>query len=260
MRTVSHRASVFAIVLIASLIGVGTMQPLEAATFRPSKIQEARNARLQRHLKKAAGSSSSSSSGRSVRPRAKRHGSGGSGANRTEAGPNSHVAIPTISFSNISKNYGDSSFYLVPTSDSDGGFTFSSNNDTVATISGNTVTIHNAGTVTITATLGATSRFAGSSATATLTVNTIAPTIIPLISISKVTTDPPFVLSDPTSNSAGAFTFTSTNPGVALISGRTVTIAGPGTTTIISTQAASGNYKSGSGTTSLTVSVGLEEA
>ena len=58
---------------------------------------------------------------------------------------------------------------------------------------------------------------------------------------------------DPSSNSAGAFTFTSSNTSVATISGRTVTILSGGTTTITATQAASLNYISASTTASFVV-------
>ena len=55
-----------------------------------------------------------------------------------------------------------------------------------------------------------------------------------------------FNLSNPTSDSIGAFTYTSSNAAVARISGSTVTIVGKGTTTITATQAAFGEYNSGS--------------
>ena len=52
----------------------------------------------------------------------------------------------------------------------------------------------------------------------------------------------------------GSFVFISSNPEVATISGRTVTIVGAGTTTITASQAPSGNYGSGTATTDLLVS------
>ncbi len=72
--------------------------------------------------------------------------------------------------------------------------------------------------------------------------------------ITKTYGDASFTLVDPTSASAGAFTYTSDNTGVATISGNTVTITGAGTTTITATQAASGIYSSASTTATLTVS------
>ncbi len=60
---------------------------------------------------------------------------------------------------------------------------------------------------------------------------------------SKTFGDAPFALTAPSTNSDGAFTYSSSNPAVATISGRTVTIVGAGTTTITATQAATFNYK-----------------
>lgn len=70
---------------------------------------------------------------------------------------------------------------------------------------------------------------------------------------NKVATDAPFALTAPTSNSAGAFTYTSSNTNVATISGSTVTLVGTGATTITAIQAAAGAYGSGSITATLNV-------
>ena len=64
----------------------------------------------------------------------------------------------------------------------------------------------------------------------------------------------PFTITAPTSNSAGAFTYTSSDSTVATISGNTVTIVGAGTTVITANQAASGSYSSGSASATLVVS------
>ncbi|MFC6877551.1 hypothetical protein ACFQFB_10540, partial [Flavobacterium myungsuense] len=61
---------------------------------------------------------------------------------------------------------------------------------------------------------------------------------------SKFVTSAAFTLVQPSSNSAGAFTYTSSNPLVATISGSTVTIVGIGTSIITATQAAAGPYRS----------------
>ncbi|MDO8317031.1 MAG: HYR domain-containing protein, partial [Flavobacterium sp.] len=61
-------------------------------------------------------------------------------------------------------------------------------------------------------------------------------------------------LTDPTSNSSGAFTYTSSNTAVATISGNTVTPLTAGSTTITATQASSGNYMQGTISCTLTVS------
>ncbi|WP_395062746.1 MopE-related protein, partial [Flavobacterium sp.] len=71
---------------------------------------------------------------------------------------------------------------------------------------------------------------------------------------AKVFGDAPFMLTAPTSNSAGAFTYTSSNLSVATISGSTVTVTGIGTSTITAVQAADGSFDAGSTTASLVVS------
>jgi hypothetical protein len=60
-----------------------------------------------------------------------------------------------------------------PITDSDGTFTYTSNNESVATISGTTVTIVGAGQTTITATQAATAIYNSGTITATLTVRNI---------------------------------------------------------------------------------------
>ena len=71
---------------------------------------------------------------------------------------------------------------------------------------------------------------------------------------AKVLGDAPFTLTDPTSSSTGAFTYTSGNTAVATISGNVVTLIGVGTSVITANQAAAGIYTSGSVTANLVVS------
>ncbi|MGO4819175.1 beta strand repeat-containing protein [Flavobacterium sp. W22_SRS_FP1] len=75
--------------------------------------------------------------------------------------------------------------------------------------------------------------------------------------VNKMYHDVTFTIGTPTSNSTGAFTYTSSNPAVATISGSIVTILSAGTSTITANQAADGNFSSGSVTALLTV--GSEE-
>ncbi len=72
-----------------------------------------------------------------------------------------------------------------------------------------------------------------------------APTLSGFAVAPKVVGDASFTLTAPTSNSTGAFTYTSSNTAVATISGNTVTIVGAGSTTITATQAAAGSYGEG---------------
>jgi hypothetical protein len=68
-----------------------------------------------------------------------------------------------------------------------------------------------------------------------------------------INTSAPFILTKPTSNSTGAFTYTSSNTNVATISGTTVTITGVGTSIITAAQAAAGAYAAASITATLNV-------
>lgn len=162
---------------------------------------------------------------------------------------------PTITgFASISKTFGNAAFNLTaPTSNSNGAFTYASLNTNVATISGTTVTIIGAGTSTITATQAATASYSGGTIATTLIVTKANPTITGFGAISKTVGDAAFNLTAPTSNSTGAFTYTSSNASVASINGTTVTIIGAGTATITATQAANANYTSGSIAASITV-------
>jgi gliding motility-associated-like protein len=72
--------------------------------------------------------------------------------------------------------------------------------------------------------------------------------------ITKTFGDPSFNLTVPTSASAGAISFTSSDTSVATINGSTVSIVGAGSTTITASQAANGNYLSATTSTTLTVS------
>jgi gliding motility-associated-like protein len=75
-----------------------------------------------------------------------------------------------------------------------------------------------------------------------------------MAAITKTFGDANFSLTAPTSASAGAITYTSSDANVASISGATVTIVGVGTATITATQAANGNYNTATTSTTLTVS------
>lgn len=65
----------------------------------------------------------------------------------------------------------------------------------------------------------------------------------------KTIGNPAFTITAPTSNSPGAFSYTSSNTSVATISGNTITLLGVGTTTITANQAASGSFLAASVTT-----------
>jgi streptogramin lyase len=163
--------------------------------------------------------------------------------------------IPTITnFSIPTKTIGDIPFTITPPdSNSSGSFTYTSSNTLVATISGNTLTIVGGGTTTITATQAATANYNSADIFATFQLNKLTPTITNFSIPQKTFGDIPFLITPPTSNSTGSFSYTSSNTSVATISGNTITIVGGGNTNIIATQAETANYTSGTITTSLQV-------
>jgi gliding motility-associated-like protein len=157
-----------------------------------------------------------------------------------------------MSLDAINKSYGDATFTVAAISNSDGVITYTSSDETVAKISGTTVTIIGVGTATITATQVSTSAFTAASTTAVLTVSSKAP-IISLSAIYKTYGDSSFSIAA-TSTSDGAITYTSSDATVVTISGTTVTIVGAGTATITATQAAAGGYDAATATATITVS------
>ena len=166
------------------------------------------------------------------------------------------LSLPTLSnFSITTRGVGNAPFTLTsPVSNSAGAFIYTSSNPAVATVSGSTVTIVAIGTTTITAIQAVTATYASNSITSTFTV-LLSPTLSNFSVPSKIPGDAPFALTAPTSNSDGAFTYSSSNPAVATVTGSTVTIVDGGTTTITATQAVTATYVSNSITATFTVTL-----
>ncbi len=163
---------------------------------------------------------------------------------------------PTLGAFNVPpKQIGSLPFELIPpTSDSSGLFTYTSSDASIATINGSTLTVVGIGSCIITAIQAANAGFSSASITANFDVTALAPPTIGVFNVpSKMLGSPPFQLTDPTSNSAGAFSYTSSNLSVATISGSTVTIIGVGNSTIVATQAAFGTFASGNTSAIFTV-------
>ena len=157
-------------------------------------------------------------------------------------------------FSVVTKTFGDASFNIIaPTTNGNGAFTYTSSDTSVATVTGSRITIVGGGSATITAVQAATVNYLTETITAPFTVNQKAPTITNFVVPAKITADAPFSLIAPTSNSSGAFTYTSSDTSVATIEGSTVTIVGNGSSIITATQESTANYLSGSITSTLIV-------
>lgn len=126
-----------------------------------------------------------------------------------------------------------------PISNSTGAFTYSLPTNTVASLSGTLLQFNTVGTTTLTVNQAATSDFTAGSTTATINVTT-PPTIL-FPNQNKTVGDASSVLSA-TSNSSGAFTYTSSNTAVASVSGTNLLINSEGITEISASQAANGFY------------------
>jgi hypothetical protein len=140
--------------------------------------------------------------------------------------------------------YGSGPFDLTnPTSSPSGGiFTFTSSNTEVATISGRRVTILKAGNTTITATRAVEAGVLSASITALFTVNIATPTLSNFTISNKSFSDVSFVLTNPTSNSPGVFSFFSLTPSIVAVSGNIATLKGLGRAQIQATQFPATNY------------------
>ncbi|MFY7886728.1 MAG: Ig-like domain-containing protein, partial [Dolichospermum sp.] len=98
-------------------------------------------------------------------------------------------------FSIPTKTYGDAPFTIIaPTSNSSGTFSYTSSNTSVATISGNTITIVGAGSSDITATQSETQDYTSGTIISTFQVNQLTPTITNFSIPTKTYGDAPFTI------------------------------------------------------------------
>jgi hypothetical protein len=161
------------------------------------------------------------------------------------------------------KNYGDAPITInAPQSDSQGAFTYSSSDPSVATINGNQIIIGNVGQCEITANQDASGNYtSGISNPAQFVVNKIAPTISLSLPTVLYTNTTPFSLTQYTTSSntqGGTFSYTIGNTQVATISGETLTPVAAGTTSITVSQTSTKNYTQGTSTpVTLTISLAL---
>ena len=164
--------------------------------------------------------------------------------------------IPTIGgFNDLSVNLSQNIITLTPpTSTSDGSWSYESLNPALATISGNTVSLRDGGTVQIRANQAITQKWTAASKTMTLTINAPAPTIgsfsditLSIDSVAKVQ------LTMPNSNSTGTWTLSSSDPSVVGLEGYTILALKTGTATITAKQSPAGGYRSASVSMKVTI-------
>jgi hypothetical protein len=155
------------------------------------------------------------------------------------------------------KTYGDAPFTVKnPTTtntDNSNNFTYTSSNTNIATVSGDIITIITAGNTIITATQDPTYNFNLGSIDTSFVVNKANPSLMNFSIPIKTYGEASFNIIDPSTNSPGAFTYTTNDSNIADISGNTITIMGAGTTTITATQATTNNYISDTINTSIVV-------
>ena len=124
-----------------------------------------------------------------------------------------------------------------------------------ATKAGNIITIVGNGSSIITASQASTTDYIAGSIAATIVVSLPLPTIGKMTLPAKTFGNAPFSLIAPTSNSAGSFTYTSSNVAVAKITGNTITILKIGSSIITAIQAGNTSYTSGTITSTLVVTL-----
>lgn len=134
-----------------------------------------------------------------------------------------------------------------PTSTSDGSWSFTSSNPNVATVAGNKVTFHSAGSTFIYANQASTPNWKSAMAQMRLDVVAIAPVLGTFGDITMTKGGiASFTLNPPTSTSSAWWTFTSSNPSVATVVSNSascvVTPLSFGTTVITASQNAVGDF------------------
>jgi hypothetical protein len=178
-------------------------------------------------------------------------GTGPSGNGRTVAG--SVVSqeftpfakfTPTFTWSDVSKNLGDSSFTLTaPSPSTPGTFTYSSATTSVISLTGTTATVGNAGTSVITATFTPTNTVDYNSTTTTMTISVIGNSqTITFPDLLPITLGGAAPTATATASSNLTVAFTSATTAVCTVTGTTITVLTTGTCTINANQAGNGTY------------------
>lgn len=152
-------------------------------------------------------------------------------------------ANQTITFNVLGpKTYGDAPFQITATASSGLAVSLASSNSSVATISGNTITIAGAGSTDITASQAGNAGYnAATPVVRSLTVSKANQSISFATLESKKADAAPFNIAA-IASSGLPVTFISSDPAVADVAGNTVTVAQPGKTFITASQPGNSNY------------------
>jgi hypothetical protein len=156
------------------------------------------------------------------------------------------ITVPTFgAFPAINATWGVGAVAVTPpTSNSGGSWSLTSSNPSVASVVAGTTTlaILNIGTSTITASQASFADFGPKNITTVLTVGAATPVTGSFPAINTALDQKTVSLTEPTSQSSGAWTYISSNPSVASVLGSTLTLNSMGTVTVTATQAANYNW------------------
>ena len=162
--------------------------------------------------------------------------------------PREHTIPACSAHRTIKKSRHSQTPPTAPASNSNGAWTYESSDATIATVTtaGLIAPQDVAGTVTITATQAATTKFASVSTTATLVIG-LTPAVVSStweLPTGKTPTSREFALTAPTSNSDGAWTYESSDATIAIVyaTGLITPQDVAGEVTITATQAATTKF------------------
>lgn len=149
----------------------------------------------------------------------------------------------TITFNPLpAKTYGDDPFTLTATSDAGLPITYESSDPAIASVSGNVVTIHKAGTIMIEASQPGNGTYdAADPVEVVLLINKADQTITFPAIADKTLGDAPFTLTG-SSTSGLALSYQTTTPTKITIAGNQVTLTEAGTATVVANQPGNENY------------------
>lgn len=170
----------------------------------------------------------------------------------------------SVSFStlDVSKPFSDGTYTLKATTNGDGTITYSSSDDSIATVDSNgKVTFKKVGSVTISAVASKTDNYYQGSASYSLTITKGNQQIsFTKTQVNKTYGDQNFTMAANHTVGNGEVTYSSSNENVATVNNSgVVTIKGTGTTTITATAASTSTYNGASASYSLNVGVSAQE-
>jgi hypothetical protein len=136
---------------------------------------------------------------------------------------------------------------VAPSKDTDSGIDYVSSDPSVASISGDTLSLHSIGTVTITARVTETNLYVGGGVTTSFTVlPDLIDTQLSISPISNKTYGDVFDITATTTNENAPITYSTSTPSLVSISGNKATMVGVGSAIITASQAQTSTHTSAS--------------